>query len=82
MKQFKVGFIGLGRRGSAIACKLLTRLPYVEITAVCDLNEERIEENAVVIREKTGRDVVLKTTDYKEVIQCEQVDTVLVFPVG
>lgn len=79
MKQFKVGFIGMGRRGTAIACKVLTKLPYVEITAICDLSRDRMDEAAAVICEKTGKEVTLKTTDYREVIESNLVDTVLVF---
>ena len=79
MKEFHVGFIGLGRRGSWFAGQLLTRLPYVKITAICDLDESKVEENAEVIKEKTGQEVFLKTTDYHEVINCDKVDTVLIF---
>ena len=55
MKKFKVGVIGLGLRGAWWACEMLTALPYVEITALCDLYEDRLEKSAAAIRERPGR---------------------------
>lgn len=78
MKKFKVGVIGLGLRGAWWACEMLTALPYVEITALCDLYEDRLEKSAAAIREKTGKEVPLLTRDYKELIRSGEVDTVLV----
>ena len=78
MKKFKVGVIGLGLRGAWWACDMLTTLPYVEITALCDLYEDRLENSAKKIKEKTGAEVPLCTTDYCELIDSDLVDTVLV----
>lgn len=78
MKKFKVGVIGLGRRGAWWACDMLTTLPYVEITALCDLYEDRLEQSAAAIGEKTGKKIPLLTRDYRELIDSNEVDTVLV----
>ena len=77
-KKFHVGVIGLGLRGAWWACEMLTSLPYVEVTAICDLYEDRLNKSAERIREKTGTVPQLLTTDHRELIRSEAVDTVLV----
>lgn len=76
MKEIKIGFIGLGSRGSSL-------LEYVvmpqgeQVVAVCDVYEDRAE---------LGADIVLKAcgtrpaayTDYRDVIQDANVNTVII----
>ena len=79
MKKFKVGVIGLGNRGSWWASSILATLPYVEIAALCDLYDDRLANSAEKVKQKNGRDVPFLTKDYRELIDCDLVDTVLVF---
>ncbi|MBR4099798.1 MAG: Gfo/Idh/MocA family oxidoreductase [Clostridia bacterium] len=77
MKKFKVGVIGLGLRGAWWAKDMLTEFDNVEVTAICDLYDDRIEACKEALKEK-GHEVKLSTKDYIELIDCDEVDTVLV----
>lgn len=79
MKLFRVGVIGLGARGYWWINDLLWELPQVEITALCDQYRDRVEAAAQVLAEKTGKTPALLTTDYRELIGSDTVDTVLIF---
>lgn len=79
MRKFKVGIIGCGQRGVWWIEEILVTMPYVEITAVCDLYEDRMDRAAEVLKGKLGAKVELRTTDYRELIDSDMVDTVLVF---
>ncbi len=48
MKVVRVGFIGLGMRGSS-AVHRFTKLEGVEIKALCDLHQDRVERSAKVL---------------------------------
>ena len=78
MKTFRVGLIGLGSRGRTWVKDVLLALPYVRITALCDLFEDHMQMAADMIREHGGGDVQLMTRDYRQLIDSDVVDTVLV----
>ncbi len=46
MKKLKVGVIGVGRLGYAHACNIATRVPGMELVAICDGNIARAKEVA------------------------------------
>ena len=50
MKRVRVGFIGIGGRGSG-AVHRISMIPGVDIVALCDLLPERVEENLKYLRE-------------------------------
>ena len=77
MKKFKVGVIGLGLRGAWWAKDMLTEFENVEVTAICDLYDDRIENCKKELEEK-GHKVKLCTKDYIELIESDEVDTVFV----
>jgi len=52
-KAVRVGFVGVGNRGSGLV-KILLDLPGVEIPAICDINEEHLR-NALALVEQSGR---------------------------
>ena len=79
MKKYKVGIIGLGLRGGRLARELLTEFPNIEITGLCDLYEDRLKFSVDAIEEKTGIPIKVVTTDYRELIDSEHIDTVFVF---
>lgn len=79
MKKYKVGIIGLGLRGGGLARELLTEFPNIEITGLCDLYEDRLKFSVDAIEKKTGTPVKVITTDYRELIDSEHIDTVFVF---
>ena len=77
MKTYNVGVIGLGIRGAWWATDMLPELEYVNVTAICDLYEDRIEAAAKKLEEK-GKAAKLKTTDFRELISSPLVDVVFV----
>jgi predicted dehydrogenase len=78
MRKLKIGIIGLGNRGRSVTRDVLVDVENIEITALCDLYEDRIEEVAGIINEKCGYTPALLTNDYKEVVDSENVEAVLV----
>ncbi len=78
MKKLKVGIIGLGNRGRSVTRDVLVDVENIEITALCDLYDDRIEEVAEIINEKCGYKPALFTNDYKEVVDSDNVEAVLV----
>ena len=77
MEKIRVGVVGLGGRGRGNITRMLM-IPDVEITAVCDVYEDRCDEAAQIVVDKKMKEP-FKTTDYKEVISRDDVDVVTVF---
>ena len=79
MKQFRVGVIGLGCRGAWWVGELLSSLPYLEITGLCDVYEDRIgaAKEALLVKGRPAPPVL--TTDYNALIEAPEVEVVLVF---
>lgn len=78
MKVFKVGIIGVGGRGFCWT-KVLAKMENIRICALCDINETRLQERAATLKEEFGFEVPLLTTDYRRLIDCNDVEVVLVF---
>ncbi len=78
MKEFNVGVIGLGPRGSGML-KSVIDIDNVRVTAICDLFEERITENANTIMEKKGYRPEICTQSWEEVVYSDKVDVVAIF---
>ena len=78
MKKLKVGYIGLGKRGSYLLNDFLHPdcTCRMEIVAVCDVYEDRVKEVADRI-EAAGFPRPFETTDYREVLKRDDVDTVI-----
>lgn len=77
MDNIRVGIIGLGGRGECNLRNILN-VDGVQVTALCDVYEDRCEENAKKVVEK-GWPEPFKTLDYKEVLTRDDVDVVCVF---
>lgn len=77
MDKLRVGVIGLGSRGSSLLKDLFVSMNNIVITAVCDLYEDRVKDSADVV-EKAGFPRPFETTDFKEVVDAEKVDCVLI----
>ncbi len=76
MERIRFGFIGYGGR-SAWQAKLMLTFPEIDITAVCDIKEDRCDVACDLVKEKRGY-VPFKTTDYKEVLCRDDVDAVII----
>ena len=66
MKTIKMSIIGIGGRGKWWLGELL-KMEDVEITAVCDKHEDRMEAARAMCAERYGREV-FGSTDYRDVL--------------
>lgn len=78
MKKMRAGVIGLGRRGTNLTNHIVAELDKVEITALCDSYEDRVDAAEELIRNRAAAKV-LKTTDAMEVIKSDNVDILFIF---
>lgn len=78
-KKIKVGFVGLGLRGSDILENVV--MPFckedVEVIAVCDICADRAEKGAEIVVGK-GYERPFVTTDYNELLNVEGINAVIV----
>lgn len=80
VRSVKVGVIGLGARGLGLVNTVFLPMwehGLMEITAVCDYYEDRAAAGEKAVFEKTGKHP-LCTTNWHEVINCPNVEAVLV----
>lgn len=79
MKITKVGVIGIGSRGSSMLKGVLLKKPNVKVVAVCDKYFDRAERARNMVVEATGEAPMLVTANAAEVINCPEVEAVIVF---
>lgn len=75
-KKIKLGIVGVGARGYDLI-KTIFYCEDADVTAVCDLYEDRVERAANRVNDLFGF-MPEKYTDYKELIQSEMVDVVFI----
>lgn len=73
----RVAFIGLGGRGSCLLNMALSIMPYMTVTAVCDVYEDRIENAKHTVIRLRGTEP-FGTTDYRKVLDKSVCDCVVV----
>ena len=76
MKTIRMGVIGLGGRGSWWLGELL-KMDDVQVNAVCDIHEDRMEKGREMCREKYGREVYGSVRSHDIVIR-DDLDAVLI----
>lgn len=72
MEKVRIGFIGAGSMANMVHYPSLAEMEDVEISAICDLNEERLHSTA----DKYG--VEKRFTNYKEMIEKVPLDAVYI----
>ena len=77
MREIKTAVVGLGARGQS-NLKTVLNMKGINIVSVCDVYADRCDEAEQIVFEKLGTKP-FKTTDYKEAINREDVEVVLVF---
>ncbi len=77
MKKHKIGLIGLGMRGHKLLDEVILNMERIDVTAVCDICPDRLKEASLLIEKRCGKKPILET-DYKRLIDCENVDAVIV----
>lgn len=87
MNLLRIGIIGAGERGCYILGTRIVELSkelHIQITAICDINEKRIEDAKLYLQQQCESeqilwgDSIIGTTDYKELIGLPCVDCVLI----
>lgn len=76
MEKVRIGFVGLGQRGQGM---LGTFLAYsvVDVVAVCDVYEDRIEKVSAVIKEKRNHEP-RKYLDFKKMLEDKELDAIYI----
>ena len=75
-EKVNLGVIGLGARGEGLLKLVYMQHPEVEFVAVCDHYQDRCEAAAKLLTDH-GRQMPMKTTDYREVLKKQEVDAVI-----
>lgn len=73
----RIGMVGLGGRGYGLLNNELVRHRDVQVVAVCDTYQDRIEKAQKLIKKKNGNNAV-GTTDYMDIVKMENVDIVFI----
>jgi len=76
-KTVKVGYIGLGRRGLGVLKRNVAKMKDVEVVAVCDIYDDRLEAAREAVLERSGKEPIL-TKDYKKIINNKDIDAVFI----
>ena len=77
MENLKVGFIGLGQRGSGLLGLIAKRFRDVDIVAVCDVYEDRVQAAIEKNFQRSGNTAV-GYTDHKDLLADENVKIVII----
>ena len=75
-KKIKIGLIGLGGRGYGLLQLVFLEHEQAEIAAVCDVYQDRCEQAASLILQRTGKSPFC-TTDYREILKMPEIDAVI-----
>lgn len=75
--KIKIGIVGLGNRGREGLLRTLLLMPEVEIVALCDLIEERLEKSKEIVKEKRGSVPVVYTV-FDDFLKDENVEAVVI----
>ena len=76
MKTLKIGVVGLGQRGKGLM-NVTLGMDDVEIIAVCDEYQDRVEEAQKKVEEKRGT-IPFGTTNYHELLAIPEIEAVVV----
>ena len=76
-EKIRIGYIGLGLRGMDVLKKCFAEMKDVEIAAICDWGEERLQD-AVTMLEEKGKVKPYTTTDYNELLSDENIDAIVI----
>lgn len=72
MKKIKIGAIGLGRLGLQHAENVAFKIPNAELTAICDMNEEKLQQV------QKDWNIPYSYTDFDEMIKTDELDAVVI----
>ena len=76
-KKVNLGLIGMGNRGMGLLEGVFLKINTVNITAICDVYEDRAEKGAEMVNKKIGITPFI-TTNYMDVINSDNVEAVII----
>lgn len=76
-EKLRLGLVGLGQRGSSLLEGIFIPSERVEVAAVCDIYDDRIEKAVSCVTE-AGQKAPFATKDYRELIDKDKVDLVVI----
>jgi len=77
MEKIRLGFIGMGLRGSWLLKTIVNNFPEVDVVAICDFYPDKVEKGQEIVRENRGCDCK-GYADYRELLADEEVNTVVI----
>ncbi len=77
MKKVRMAVVGLGQRGYYVTKLVLLKNNRIDVTAVCDLYEDRVEEAKKLVAEDCGVEP-FGTLNYKDLLDRDDVDAIYV----
>lgn len=77
MDKIKLGFLGLGQRGNGLLSNVLNNFPDVEVVALCDEYEDRVDSCFERIKEKRGTEPA-RYTRHSQLLSDPNVNTVII----
>lgn len=75
--KVRIGYVGLGRRGTGVFKTNIVDMDDVEIVTICDLCRERMQRATAIMTEK-GRPAPKETTDYRDILNDPTIDAVFI----
>ena len=78
MEKIRVGIVGLGPRACGLMFQNMINIDKIKITAICDLYEDRIKSTSDELFEKAGYRPEFFSTDYRDIINSDIVDVVMI----
>ena len=76
MKVLRIGFVGLGQRGRSMLSTFLA-YPEVDVVAVCDVYEDRVEDASKFIKEKRNHEP-RKYQDFQKMLLDKDIDAIYI----
>ncbi len=76
MKKLRIGFVGLGQRGSGMLRTFLAH-PDVDVIAVCDVYDDRVDNASKFVLEKRNHEP-RKYSDYNQMLLDKDIDAIYV----
>ena len=76
MKELRIGFVGLGQRGSGMLRTFLS-YPNVDVVAVCDVYKDRVEDASKFILEKRNHEP-RKYQDFQKMLLDKEIDAIYI----
>lgn len=76
-EKIRIGYIGLGRRGTGVLKSCFSEMNDVEIAGLCDWEEDRLQ-NAVTFLAEKGKSKPYTTNDYKVLLADESIDAIVI----